>query len=91
MNHYESEVAGVLNVTSADCARIWWKTLEDDKKATKTWWWQQGRTLAEIKTLVQPFWKNPNAKPPAPLKPMPKGLLDDGLGDLDDEAIVAPN
>ena len=91
MRMYKSTVRGILHLSSDACARIWLETLEDDKKATMTWWWQQGRTLAEIKTLVQPFWKNPNAKPPAPLKPMPKGLLDDGLGDLDDEAIVAPN
>ena len=91
MNRYESEVAGVLNITSADCARLWWKTLEDDTKATRTWWWQRGRTLAEIKTLVQPIWENPDAQEPEPLEPMPKELLDDGLGDLDDDFAAASN
>ncbi|KAH8050840.1 hypothetical protein JL722_11183 [Aureococcus anophagefferens] len=91
MRMYKSKVVGIAPISSDACARIWCETVKADEKATRTWHWQRGRTLADIKSRVQFFWKDPNAKPPEPLEavPQPTELLDDDLDFLDDDFAAA--
>ena len=92
----KSEIKGVSTISLAACARLWRETVEADTRAGRTWLWQRGMELSEIKTLLRPIWDHGAPEPVAAAvedttQPSESEDSDIELDDLDDEAVVASN
>ncbi|KAH8066715.1 hypothetical protein JL720_12710 [Aureococcus anophagefferens] len=91
MSQTKSEIKGV-SAMPRRVARLA-QTVEADTRAGRTWLWQRGMELSEIKAL-RPIWDHgaPGRAAAVEDTAQPRSRRTDiELDDLDDEAIVASN